>query len=79
MNVELIALGVLVIALGVGVLSLARRFYPRLEFGTETMETIRLLTALIVGLLVLTGLGLIAVGIVVPSAAAHASASLRPR
>lgn len=79
MNVELIAMGVLAIALGVGLLSLARRFYPRLEFGADTMETIQLLTALIVGLLVLTGLGLIAVGIVSSSVAASASGSFSPR
>nr|WP_083822862.1 hypothetical protein [Halopiger xanaduensis] len=72
-------MGILAIALGVGLLSLARRFYPRLEFGADTMETIRLLTALIVGILVLTGLGLIAVGIVTPLTAAHASGSLSPR
>lgn len=79
MNVELIAMGILAIALGVGLLSLARRFYPRLEFEADTMETIRLLTALIVGLLVLTGLGLIAAGIVSSSTAAHSAGSLAPR
>ncbi|GAB3667429.1 hypothetical protein [Halopiger thermotolerans] len=78
MNVELIAMGVLAIALGVGVLSLARRLYPRLAFEADTMETIRLLTALIVGVLVLTGLGLIAVGVVAPSTAAQVSGSLSP-
>ena len=62
MNAELVAFGVLTLALAAGLLWVARRLYPRLDLSAEALETIRLLTALIAGLLVLTGLGLVFVG-----------------
>ena len=62
-NVELVAFGVLALAIAVGLLSAARHLYPRLGLSGDALETIRFLTALIVGILVLTGLGLVGIGL----------------
>ncbi|WP_265110118.1 hypothetical protein [Halosolutus halophilus] len=64
MSTELIVFGAIAILLGVGLLSAARRFYPRLDLAEEALSSIRLLTALIAAVLLLTGLGLILVGLV---------------
>ncbi|RQG98832.1 hypothetical protein [Natrarchaeobius oligotrophus] len=63
MNTELIAFGTIAIAAGVGLLYAARHLYPRLDLSEEGLASVRLLTALIVGVLVLAGLGLVAVGL----------------
>lgn len=63
MNVELIAFGLLAIALAIGLLSAARHLYPRLELSADALASIRLLTALIVGILVVIGIGLVVVGL----------------
>lgn len=63
MNVELVAFGVLALAVAFGLLSAARHLYPRLELSADALKPIRLLTALIVGILILTGLGLIVLGV----------------
>nr|WP_230198689.1 hypothetical protein [Halopiger djelfimassiliensis] len=63
MNVDLVAVGILAVAIGIGFLAAARHFYPRLGLSEDSLASIRLLTALLVGVLVLTGLGLVAVGV----------------
>ena len=63
MNVELVVFGVAALAIGVALLYAARSLYPRLELPDEALASIRLLTAIIVALLVLTGLGLVGVGL----------------
>nr|WP_250142006.1 hypothetical protein [Halosolutus amylolyticus] len=63
MSTELIVFGAVAILLGVGLLSAARRFYPRLELAEDALSTIRLLTALIAAVLLLTGVGLVLVGL----------------
>ena len=63
MNAELVAFGVLTLAAAGGLLWVARRLYPRLDLSPDALETIRLLTALIVAVLVLTGLGLVFAGV----------------
>ncbi|WP_243641375.1 hypothetical protein [Natrarchaeobius halalkaliphilus] len=65
MNVELVAFGVMSIAVGVGLLSGVRYLYPRLDLTEGSLASVRLLTALIVGVLFLLGVGLIAVGILI--------------
>ncbi|NGM68482.1 hypothetical protein G6M89_05565 [Natronolimnobius sp. AArcel1] len=62
MNVELVAFGALALAGAIVLLSAARRLYPKLGIAEEALETAELLTALIVAVLVLTGIGLILVG-----------------
>ncbi|MFC4543970.1 hypothetical protein ACFO5R_18745 [Halosolutus amylolyticus] len=62
-STELIVFGAVAILLGVGLLSAARRFYPRLELAEDALSTIRLLTALIAAVLLLTGVGLVLVGL----------------
>ncbi|ADD06526.1 beta-ketoadipyl CoA thiolase [Natrialba magadii ATCC 43099] len=63
-NVDLVAFGIIAIAIGVGALSASRHLYPRLELSEDAMATVRLLTAMIAGVLVLSGLGLVVIGIV---------------
>lgn len=63
MNVELVAFGILALAVAIGLLSAARHLYPRLDLSSDALETVRLLTALIVGVLALMGLGLVVVGL----------------
>lgn len=62
MNTELVAFGVLTFAFAVSLLWVARRLYPRLDLSPDAIDTIRLLTALIVAILVLTGIGLVLIG-----------------
>ncbi|EMA32098.1 MULTISPECIES: hypothetical protein [Natronobacterium] len=62
MSTELIVLGAIVSAIAIGILTGARHLYSRLDLHEESLTSIRLLTALIAGLLLLTGLGLIVVG-----------------
>lgn len=63
MSTELIVFGGFAILFGVGLLAISRRLYPRLDLADDAMASIRLLTALIAGVLLLTGLGLVLVGI----------------
>lgn len=62
-STELIVFGATAILLGVGLLSAARRFYPRLDLTDDALSSIRLLTSVIAAVLLLTGLGLILVGL----------------
>ncbi|QFU81629.1 hypothetical protein [Natronorubrum aibiense] len=63
MNAELLAFGASALALGIGVLAAAHRLYPRLEVPEETEASLELLTAMIAGILLLTGLGLVLLGL----------------
>ncbi len=65
MDVDLIALGILVIAAAICVGYAARYLYPRLDAPKESLTSLRFLTALIVGILLALGLGLILVGVLV--------------
>jgi hypothetical protein len=62
-STELIAFGAIAIALGAGLLYAGRHLYPRLDLAGEALSTVRLLTAVIASVLVLMGLGLVAVGL----------------
>ncbi|NUB90710.1 hypothetical protein HTZ84_14300 [Haloterrigena sp. SYSU A558-1] len=63
MSTELVAFGVSALALGIGVLIAGRRLYPRLDVPEDAESTLQLLTAMIAGVLLLTGLGLVLVGL----------------
>lgn len=63
MSTELIVFGTFAILLGVGLLSAARRFYPRLDMADDALASVRLLTAVIAGVLLLMGLGLVLLGL----------------
>ncbi|MEY7850530.1 hypothetical protein AB7C87_15180 [Natrarchaeobius sp. A-rgal3] len=63
MNVELVAFGAIALAAGAGLLYTARHLYPRLDLSEDALASIRLLTALIIGVLLLGGAGLVLVGI----------------
>ena len=65
MSTELIAFGGVAILLGVGLLAVSRRLYPRLDIAEDALESIRFLTALIAGVLLVTGLGLVLIGLFV--------------
>lgn len=60
---ELIVFGMLSIALGGGLLYVGRHLYPRLDLSRDDLSTVRLLTAIIAGVLLLMGVGLVAVGL----------------
>ncbi|ARS90322.1 hypothetical protein [Natrarchaeobaculum aegyptiacum] len=63
MSTELVAIGFGTIAVAIALLVGARHLYPRLELPPEALGTIRLLTATIAALLLLTGIGLVVVGL----------------
>lgn len=63
MSTELVALGFATVAIAIALLVGARYLYPRLELPPEALGTIRLLTATIAAILLLTGAGLVVVGI----------------
>ena len=63
MSSELVVMGIATIAIAVALLVGARHLYPRLELPPEALGTIRLLTATIAALLLLTGAGLVLVGL----------------
>ena len=63
MSAELLAFGVSALALGIGVLVAARRLYPRLEIPEEARSSLQVLTSMIAGILLLTGLGLVLIGL----------------
>ncbi|MFP8951962.1 hypothetical protein ACLI4Z_03170 [Natrialbaceae archaeon A-arb3/5] len=65
MNIDLVALGVLTLVVGGGLLSLTRFLYPRLDLSEDGVASIRFLTALLVGILIFTGLGLVVLGLFV--------------
>ena len=65
MSTELIAFGGVAILLGVGLLAVSRRLYPRLDIAEDALDSIRFLTALIAGVLLVTGLGLVLIGLFV--------------
>lgn len=60
---ELIVFGLASIALGGGLLYAGRRFYPRLDLTPDALTSVRLLTALIAGVLFLMGIGLVVIGL----------------
>ncbi|WP_244510165.1 hypothetical protein [Natronobacterium texcoconense] len=62
MSTELIVFGALVVAVAIALLSVGRHLYPRLDLHEDELTSIRLLTALISGLLLLIGLGLVVIG-----------------
>lgn len=64
MDAQLLAFGLGAFALGIGFLVAGRRLYPRLEVPPEARRSLQLLTALIAAILMLTGLGLVLIGIV---------------
>lgn len=61
---ELIVFGVISIALGGGLLYAGRHLYPKLDLTRDALSTVRLLTAVIAGVLLLMGVGLVVVGLV---------------
>ena len=63
MSVQLLAFGVIALALGVGVLAAGRRLYPRLDIPEDAESSLQLLTSMIAGILLLTGLGLVLLGL----------------
>lgn len=63
MSAELLAFGVIALALGIGVLVAARRLYPRLDVPEDAQSSLQLLTSMIAGVLLLTGLGLVLIGL----------------
>lgn len=63
MSTQLVAFGIIALALGIGVLVAARRLYPRLDVPEDAEASLRMLTAMIAGVLLLTGLGLVLVGL----------------
>lgn len=63
MSTELLAFGISALALGIGVLVGARHLYPRLDIPEDAESSLRLLTAMIAGVLLLTGLGLVLIGL----------------
>ncbi|QLG50381.1 hypothetical protein [Natrinema halophilum] len=68
MDTDLLAFGFAALALGLGFLIVARRLSARLEVAADVRRSLRLLTGLIAAILVLTGLGLLVVGVVSSSA-----------
>ena len=65
MDADLIALGILAVAVALGVGYAARYLYPRLDAPKESITSLRFLTALIVGILLALGIGLVLVGLLV--------------
>lgn len=63
MNGDLIAFGLVALALGIGALVGARHLFPRLNVPTDTESSIQLLVAMIAGILLLIGLGLVLIGL----------------
>lgn len=63
MNAELLAFGVSALALAIGVLVGSRHLYPRLELPDDAESSLQSLTAMIAGILLLTGLGLVLLGL----------------
>lgn len=59
MNAELLAFGVSALALGIAILVAARRLYPRLDVPEDAESSLQLLTAMLAGMLLLVGLGLV--------------------
>ncbi|ELY58991.1 hypothetical protein [Natronolimnohabitans innermongolicus] len=59
MNAELLAFGVGALALGIATLVAARRLFPRLDVPEDAEASLELLTAMLVGVLLLAGLGLV--------------------
>ena len=59
MSVQLLAFGVVALALGIGVLVAGRQLYPRLDIPEDAEASLQLLTAMIAGILLLTGVGLV--------------------
>ncbi|MFC4436580.1 MULTISPECIES: hypothetical protein [Natrialbaceae] len=64
MSTELIIFGMAAIALGSGLLYAGRRLYPQLDLTRDALSTVRLLTAVIAGVLLLTGIGLVVIGLI---------------
>lgn len=64
MSTELIIFGMAAIALGGGLLYAGRRLYPQLDLTRDALSTVRLLTAVIAAVLLLTGIGLVAIGLI---------------
>ncbi|APX97110.1 hypothetical protein [Natronorubrum daqingense] len=63
MNAELLAFGLLSLATGIAVLVGARQLYPRLEVTADAESSLRLLTAMLAGVLLFAGLGLVLLGL----------------
>ena len=63
MSTQLLAFGVIALALGIAVLVAGRRLYPRLDIPEDAESSLQLLTSMIAGILLLTGLGLVLLGL----------------
>lgn len=63
MDADLIGLGILATGGGITLAYVARYLYPRLDAPKESLASLRYLTALIVGILLILGLGLIFLGV----------------
>ncbi len=64
MRVDTIALGVGLAAIGVAFLYVARNVYPRLKIADESLELLRITTAVVAGGLITFGLVVVALGFV---------------
>lgn len=63
MNAELLAFGLMSLATGIAVLVGARELYPRLEVAEDAESSLRMLTAMLAGVLLFAGLGLVLLGL----------------
>lgn len=68
MDTGVLAFGLGSLAVGIGFLVVARRLYPRFDVPEDVRKSLRLVTAVIAAILVVTGLALIVVGAVSSSA-----------
>ncbi|SFS68197.1 hypothetical protein [Halostagnicola kamekurae] len=63
MDADLIGLGILALAGGLAFEFAARYVYPHLDAPRESLSSLRFLTTLIVGILLVLGLGLFLLGV----------------
>lgn len=63
MNAELLGFGISALALEVGVLVGSHHLYPRLEIPEDAESSLQVLTAMLAGVLLLAGLGLVLLGL----------------
>lgn len=67
MEAGLLAFGSGAVAAGIGLLVAARWLYPRFDASADVRRSLRLVTAVIAAILVVTGVALVTVGVVSPT------------